>query len=136
MQVTDENNLSWKQLHFTRKFDIYVDLSSLGVPLAADIIDLPAQTKDVEVVIKWNEPQNNGALITQYTVYQRTVSDDGIPSSWQKLKVITDVSVRHFAVQLEKGKEYEFVVTASNKFGESFKAEEIVKRINILSGKS
>ena len=123
-------------LHFTRKFDIYVVFLSLGVPLAADIIDLPAQTKEVEVVIKWNEPQNNGAPITQYTVYQRTVSDDGIPSPWQKIKVITDMSVRHYAVQLEKGKKYEFVVTATNKFGESFKGEEMVKRINNQSGKS
>ena len=87
-------------------------------------------------MIKWNEPQNNGAPITQYTVYQRTVSDDGIPSPWQKIKVISDVSVRYFAVQLEKGKKYEFVVTATNKFGESFKEEEMVKRTNVLSGKS
>ena len=108
---------------------------SLGIPQAGDIIGLPAQTEEVEVVIKWNEPQNNGARITQYIVYQRTVSDDGIASPWQKVKVISDVSVRRVAVQLERGKTYEFVVTARNKFGESFKGEEMVKRTNVLSGK-
>ena len=115
---------------------IFVFFLSVGVPLAADIIDLPAQTKEVEVVIKWNEPHNNGAPITQYTVYQRIVSDDGIPSPWQKIEVISDVSVRHVVVQLEKGKRYEFVIAATNKFGESVKGEEMVKRIKVQSGKS
>ena len=96
---------------------------------------MPAETKDTEVKIKWNEPQNNGAPITQYTVYQRTVSDDGKPRQWSKIKVIDNVSVREVAVKLEKGKEYEFVVTARNRFGESLQEEWEIKTIVVLGGR-
>ena len=96
---------------------------------------MPAETKEVEVTIKWNEPQNNGASITQYTVYQRTVSDDGTPRKWYTLYVILDLSDRKVAVKLEKGKHYEFLVTATNRFGESLKKGEKIKRIVVLGGK-
>ena len=106
-----------------------------GVPAAAEIVSLPDETKEVEVLIKWNEPQNNGAPITQYTVYQRTVSDVGTARKWQKMKEITDPLVRQFAINLEKGAIYEFIVTATNSHGESFKEEEKIKQIEILGGK-
>ena len=96
---------------------------------------MPAETKTVQVIIKWNEPQNNGAPITQYTVYQRTVKDDGTVSPWNKIKDTSKVSERQVIVRLEKGKKYEFVVTAANKFGESFKEADKVKRIKVLGGK-
>ena len=96
---------------------------------------MPAETKDNEVAIKWNEPQNNGAPITQYTVYQRIVSDDGIPRQWNKIKVIDNASVREVAVKLEKGKEYEFMVTAKNSFGESLPEEATIKKIMVLGGR-
>ena len=96
---------------------------------------MPAETKDTEITIKWNEPQNNGAPITQYTVYQRTVTDDGTPREWNKIKVIDDVSVREVAVKLEKGKRYEFVVTARNSFGESLKEEGKIMKITVLGGR-
>ena len=96
---------------------------------------MPAETKDTEVTLNWNEPQNNGADITKYTVYQRTVSDDGKPRQWNKIKVIDNVSVLEVAVKLEKGKEYEFVVTANNSFGESLKEDEKIKKIMVLGGR-
>ena len=96
---------------------------------------MPAETKDTELTIKWNEPQNNGAPITQYTVYQRTVSDDGKPRQWSKIKVIDNASVREVAVKLEKGKEYEFVVTARNGFGESLQEEWEIQKIVVLGGR-
>ena len=68
-------------------------------------------------------------------MYKRTVRDDSTLEEWTKLKVITDVSIRFVTAKLEKGKTYEFVVTAANKFGESFKEEEMIKRIKVLSGK-
>ena len=98
------------------------------------IIDLPVKTKEVEVTVTWNEPQNNGAPISQYTVYQRTVHEDGTSGEWNKVHVITAVSVRQVAVKLEKGKKYEFVVTATNKFGESLKEEEKIKETLVLGG--
>ena len=68
-------------------------------------------------------------------MYKRTVRDDSTLEEWTKLKVITDVSIRYVTAKLEKGKTYEFVVTTTNKFGESFKEEEMIKRIKVLSGK-
>jgi len=46
---------------------------------------------------------------------------DGKPGEWIKLKTITDVSVRGLSVELESGKVYQFVVTATNEIGESLK---------------
>ena len=87
------------------------------------------------ITIKWNEPQNNGAPITKYTVHQRTLSDDGTPGQWNRINVITDPLDRQVAVKLEKVKNYEFVVTATNRFGESLKEGEKVKKIVVLGGK-
>ena len=46
---------------------------------------------------------------------------DGKPGEWIELTTITDVSVRELRVELESGKVYQFVVTATNEIGESFK---------------
>ena len=61
-------------------------------------------------------------------MYQRILTD-GKPGEWIQLKTITDVSVRELKVELESGKVYEFVVTATNDFGESLKEEEKVRRV-------
>ena len=99
-----------------------------GVPSAATIDDLPDEVTDNTITLKWSEPQNNGKVITQYTVYQRIVTD-GKPQEWIKLKTITDVSVRELKVELEEGKVYEFVVTATNELGESFIEDRKIKRV-------
>ena len=59
---------------------------------------------------------------------------DGKPGEWTKLKTITDVSVRELKVELEKGKVYEFVVTATNEFGESLKESAKVARVKAKEG--
>ena len=105
-----------------------------GVPAAAEITDLPNETKDVKITLKWREAENNGAPITQYTVYQRTVREDGTSFSWIKIKEITDTSDRKVVVNLEKGKEYELVVTATNMFGEGRKEEGKIRKITVLGG--
>ena len=61
-------------------------------------------------------------------MYQRIVTD-GKTGEWIKLKTITDVSVRELTVELERGKVYEFVITATNEFGESLKEEGKVERV-------
>ena len=48
--------------------------------------------------------------------------------------VINDISKRQYVVEIEKGKVYEFVVTATNKYGES-SLEENIKWIQALSGR-
>ena len=104
-----------------------------GVPKAATIDPLPNEVTDGTISLTWSEPENNGRVITQYTVYQRIVAD-GKPGEWKELKIITDVSVRELKVQLEGGKVYEFAVTAANEFGESLKEEEKIMRVKASAG--
>ncbi|XP_078377528.1 vascular endothelial growth factor receptor 1-like [Oculina patagonica] len=101
---------------------------SEGVPATATIDDLPSEVTDNAITLKWNEPQDNGKVITQYTVYQRVVTD-GKPGEWIKLKTTTDVSVRELKVELKQGNVYEFVVTATNELGESLKDDGKIKRV-------
>ena len=88
----------------------------------------------MKVNLKWEESQNSGAPITKYTVYQRIVNDGNTSHKWAKVQDITSVSVREVAVDLEIGRDYEFVVTAPNKCGESKKKVEKIKRISVLGG--
>ena len=103
-------------------------LINQGVPAAVTIDDLPNEVTDKTITLKWSEPENNGRVITQYTVYQRIVTD-GKPGEWNKLKTITDVSIRELEVDLECCKVYEFVVTATNGFGESLKEDGKIKKV-------
>ena len=106
-----------------------------GIPAAAEITDLPDETKDVEITVKWKQAENNGAPITQYTVYRRLVREDGTSLNWTKIKEITDTSHRQVAVYFEKGKAYAFVVTATNMFGEGVKEESKIREIKVLGGR-
>ena len=67
-------------------------------------------------------------------MYQRIVSD-GKPGEWIKFKTITDVSMRQLTVHLGSGKVYEFVVTATNEFGESLKEDRKIRRVKAIGGK-
>ena len=117
-------------------FALYFSSFNPGVPAAAEITDLPAETKDVKITLKWKEAENNGAPITQYTVYRRTVREDGTSLNWIKVKEITDTSDRTVVVSnFEKGKEYELVVTATNIFGEGGKEERKIRKIKVSGGK-
>ena len=88
----------------------------------------------MKVNLKWKESQNSGAPITKYTVYQRIVNDGNTSHEWAIVQDITSDSVREVAVDLEIGRDFEFVVTASNKCGESKKEVKKVKRISVLGG--
>ena len=117
-------------------FALYYSSFNPGVPAAAEITDLPAETKDVKITLKWKEAENNGAPITQYTVYRRTVREDGTSLNWIKVKEITGTSDRTVVVSnFEKGKEYELVVTATNSFGEGGKEERKIRKIKVSGGK-
>jgi len=94
-------------------------------------VDFTAEGKNGKITLKWKEPENNGAAITKYSVYQRTVNDE----EWTKLKDITNTSKREYVFEGEEGKEYEFVVTATNKYGESSTTDNIQK-VKVLKGKS
>ena len=68
-------------------------------------------------------------------MYRRTVREDGTSLNWIKIKIITDTSDRKVVVNFEKGKEYELVVTATNKFGEGGKEERKIRKIKVLGGR-
>ena len=87
-----------------------------------EIEKLPGETTNDTITLKWKEPKRNGKVITMYTVYQRVVTD-GKVGQWTEIKKIRDVSVRELKIALERGKVYQFAITATNELGESLKQE-------------
>ena len=83
-----------------------------------EIDELPGETADDTVTLKWREPESNGKVITMYTVYQRVVTD-GKVGQWTVIRRMRDVSVRELKIALERGKVYQFAITATNELGES-----------------
>ena len=88
-----------------------------------EIDQLPDETTDDTITLKWKEPESNGKVITMYTVYQRVVTD-GTVGQWTEINKIRDVSVRELKIALERGKVYQFAITATNELGESLKQED------------
>ena len=86
------------------------------------IDDLPGETTDNKITLKWKEPESNGKVIIMYTVYQRVVTDRKL-GQWTEISEIRDVSVREIKIALERGKVYQFAITATNELGESLKQE-------------
>ena len=87
-----------------------------------EIDELPGETTNDTITLKWKEPESNGKVITMYTVYQRVVTD-GKVGQWTEIRRIREVSVRELKITLERGKVYQFAITATNEFGESLKQE-------------
>ena len=88
-----------------------------------EVDELPGETTDDTITLKWKEPESNGKVIIMYTVYQRVVTD-GKVGQWIVIKKIRDVSVRELKIALERGKVYQFAITATNELGESLKQED------------
>ena len=84
--------------------------------------ELPGETTDDTITLKWKKPESNGKVITMYTVYQRVVTD-GKVGQWTIIKNISKVSVSELKIALERGKMYQFAITATNELGESLKQE-------------
>ncbi|PFX18161.1 Fibroblast growth factor receptor 3 [Stylophora pistillata] len=108
-----------------------VKTKSEGPPAAVGIYGLPRETADDEITLKWKEPEDNGREITLYTVYQRIVTD-GKVGEWTVLRKIKEVSINKLTVNLERGKVYEFTITATNELGESLVEETMVKRVKVV----
>ena len=87
-----------------------------------EVDELPGETTDDTITLKWKEPESNGKVITMYTVYQRVVTD-GKVGQWTIIKNISKVSERELKIALERGKVYQFAITATNELGESLKQE-------------
>ncbi|XP_066024584.1 neural cell adhesion molecule 1 isoform X5 [Pocillopora verrucosa] len=91
-----------------------------GAPDVVEMDELPGETTDDTIILKWKEPESNGKIIIMYTVYQRVVTD-GKVGEWTIIQNISDVSVRGLKITLERGKVYQFAITATNELGESLK---------------
>ena len=87
-----------------------------------EIDDLPGKTTDDTIALKWKEPESNGKVVIMYSVYQRVVTD-GKVGQWTEIRRIRDVSVRELKIPLERGKVYQFAITATNELGESLKQD-------------
>lgn len=101
--------------------------------MSVDIIDLPSEIKQNNLILKWNRPGDNGTQITDYAVYQRVLNEDGSASEWTQLVIQRQLE---FEVGgMETGKTYEFIVTAFNKCGEGPKDQASIKRVKVSIGK-
>ena len=109
---------NYKKFHAVRVVDI-----NLGAPDVVEMDELPGETTEDTITLKWKEPESNGKVITMYTVYQRVVTD-GKVGQWTIIKEINDVSVRELKIALERGKVYQFAITATNELGEGLKQED------------
>ena len=88
-----------------------------------EVDELPGETTADTITLKWKEPESNGEVIIMFTVYQRVVTD-GKVGQWTVIRKIKNVSVRELKITLERGKVYQFAITATNEFGESLKQED------------
>ena len=116
-QVCNKELYNYKKFHAVRVVDI-----NLGAPDVVEMDELPGETTDDTITLKWKKPESNGKVITMYTVYQRVVTD-GKVGQWTVIRKIRDVSVRELKIALERGKVYQFAITATNELGESLKQE-------------
>ncbi|PFX13364.1 Tyrosine kinase receptor Cad96Ca [Stylophora pistillata] len=110
-------------------------LNTLKTNFAVKINDLPSLTIADTITLTWEEAGNNGKVISQYTVYQRRVTD-GKVGDWKEIGKIADVKDRQLEVNLKKGEAYEFAITATNVLGEGLKqdASKMKRVIVIVSG--
>ena len=100
-----------------------------GAPSQVYIVPVPREITEDRVTLTWTAPKDNGGVITEYTVYQRKVN--GSPSDWER-KPTGLHSLQHEIVGLERGKMYEFQVTATNRYGESLKGEDATRGVRVL----
>ena len=79
---------------------------------------MTCQMEEDNMSMTWKQPDSNGADITRYKVYQRKGNEE----KWDEIKTIENNSThKHVVSNLEKGQLYDFVITATNKYGESLK---------------
>ncbi len=104
----------------TRLTDRRFFVSFIDVPMPVELIDVSEVLHSSRIALKWKEPINNGAPITGYMVYQRTVGEDGTTSDW---KFIANTQELKCLITLERGMTFDFIVTAKNKCGEGMKKD-------------
>ncbi|XP_031569708.1 hemicentin-1-like isoform X2 [Actinia tenebrosa] len=97
-----------------------------GVPqLTISIND----TAELFIRLTWTKPNDNGGDLIKFTIYMK--EDDEFNCT--KAKDILDLSVLEYTLRksVDYGKNYTFLVTAWNKYGESMKDDVMAKTISI-----
>ena len=93
------------------------------------VVITEALNEDGKITLRWQKPEENGAAIIQYSKYQRIVDEE----QWTNRENITDTDKRSHVFKVKKAEKYEFVMTATNKYGESEKTN--VQEVEVLAGK-
>ena len=102
-----------------------------GAPNQVHIQAVPLEIAVDRVTLKWTAPEDNGAVIIEYTVYRREVNEDGSRSDWEGKRTGLNI-LQHEVVGLEMGKLHEFQITAKNRWGESPRRGKATIRVKVL----
>jgi len=101
--------------------------------MPVQLLEVPDKIDKCDFLLKWKETRDNGASITKYTVYQRTVNGNGQMQLWKG--VHSFLAYEYHVLNLERGERYEFKVTATNKIGEGMEDEQNFKQVKVEEGK-
>lgn len=86
--------------------------------ICTDVPEAVNTTCNIEkgkVILTWKQPASNGAVITRYKVYQKGTKKE----QWTEIETFNNATHEYVVSEVEKGGEYDFVVTATNEHGES-----------------
>ena len=101
--------------------------------MPVQLLDVPDKIDKCGFLLKWKETRDNGAPITKYTVYQRTVNGNGEMQLWKVIHSF--LAYEYHVLNLESGELYEFKVTATNKNGEGMEDEQYFRKVKVEAGK-
>ena len=101
--------------------------------MPVELLDVPDKIYKLDFLLKWRKTRNNGAIITKYTVYQRTVNKKGEVQLWKGIH--STLEHKYHVHNLKRGEVYEFKVTATNKIGEGMEDEQYFKKVKVEAGK-
>jgi len=101
--------------------------------MPVQLLEVPDKIDKCDFLLRWKETRDNGASITRYTVYQRTVNESGPVQPWRD--VHSSLANDYHVLNLERGGLYEFKVTATNKVGEGMEDEQYFKKVRVEAGK-
>ncbi|CAH3017876.1 unnamed protein product, partial [Porites evermanni] len=80
-----------------------------------EAVNTTCNIKKGKVILTWNQPASNGAVITQYKVYRKGENKE----QWTEIETINNATREYVVSEVKKGREYDFVVTATNDYGDS-----------------
>jgi hypothetical protein len=79
----------------------------------------------------WSKPDENGGTITKYTIYKKTILQDG----WSVVKEVPSSSKSNYKTNvdgLKPGYTYSFIITATNEHGTSAIDDSRAKTVKII----